>query len=141
MCPIHRFGESDHKKVLEKLRLTTFRVRSFLWIETTGNEPLEGFSFISDFTQTGVGLYLREKIPATIRVRIAFEEEQATSYRGTVVWANRFAFRQQFLGHEALQFRIGVRYQFGSEAERQRYIKYLNELRERALLVKGGMKF
>ncbi len=141
MCPIHRFGESDHKKLIEKLRFTTFRIRSFLWLEGAEPKRFEGFSFVSDFSQTGVGLYLKEKISATSRVRLAFEEEQAVSYRGTVVWANRFAFRQQFLGHEALQFRIGIRYHFGSEAERQRYLKYLNEMRERALQVKGTMKF
>ncbi len=141
MCPIHRFGENDHKKVIEKLRFTTFRVRSFLWLEGVEPKKLDGFSFISDFTQTGVGLYLKEKIGTTSRVRLAFEDEEAVSYRGTVVWANRFAFRQQFLGHEALQFRIGIRYHFGSEAERQRYLMYLNELRERALVVKGVMKY
>lgn len=141
MCPIHKFGESDHKKVIERLRLTTFRIRSFLWIESENRPPLEGFSFISDFTQTGIGLYLKEKIPAASPVRVSFESESGISHRGMVFWSNRFAFRQQFLGHESLQFRIGVRYQFGSEAERQRYLKYLEELRSKALAVKGEMKF
>jgi hypothetical protein len=139
MCPIHKLESRDPNKVLEKLRFTTFRMKSFLWVDRRESEPLHGFGFISEFTTSGVGLYLTESVPATSSVRLAFETVEGISYRGMVMWSNRFAFRQQYLGHEALKFRIGVRYVFGSEAERQRYLKYLEEIRNNALNVKGKM--
>jgi hypothetical protein len=141
MCPIHKFESGDPKRVLEKLRFTTFRIKSYLWLDKKDAEPLHGFSFISEFTTSGVGLYLTESVAATSSVRLAFETSGGISFRGVVMWSNRFAFRQQYLGHEALKFRIGVRYLFGTEAERQRYLKYLEEIRTNALAVKGKMVY
>jgi hypothetical protein len=104
-------------------------------------EPLAGFCFLSEFSPSGAGLFLEKELATASFVRLAFESENGPTYRASVVWANRFALRQQFVGHEALSYRIGVRFQFVSEAERQRYLKYLEEIKGRALLIDPGMKF
>lgn len=140
MCPIHHPRRKE-KRGERRLRLATFRVRAFVWETVADEEPHSGFCFLSEFSPSGAGLYLsRELAPASF-VRVAFEAREATVYRATVVWSNRFSLRQKFMGHEALSFRVGVKFQFGSEAERQRYLKYLEELKGRALLLDAGMKF
>jgi hypothetical protein len=104
-------------------------------------EPLAGFCFLSEFSPSGAGLFLEKELTPASFVRVAFESVEGPTYRASVIWANRFALRQQFVGHEALSYRVGVRFQFVSEAERQRYLKYLDELKGRSLLIDSGMKF
>jgi hypothetical protein len=112
-----------------------------VWETVADETPKAGFCFLSEFSPSGAGLFLDSEIPPASFVRLAFESIDGPTYRATVVWANRFSLRQQFFGHESLSYRIGVRFQFVSEAERQRYIQYLDELKGRALLLDPGMKF
>lgn len=138
MCPIHHFR--DDKRAKERLRLTTVRLKSFLWSERR-DEAMQGFGFVSDFSDTGVGLYLPKKLNLDEAVRVAFETEEAAAYRGNVVWTNRFALEQHFVGHEALSYRVGLKLMFGSEAERRRYVAYLEDLQKKAQFLNPGMIF
>ncbi len=140
MCPIYHRSKRD-KASKEQLRLTTARIKMFVWNAKTESAAISGYSFISEFSPIGVGLYLKEKIPSGSLVRVAHELETATTFRGMVMWANQFSFKQSFVGSQPHFFRMGIRYLFGSEAERQRYLKYLNEMRSRALVLEPGMKF
>lgn len=140
MCPVHHPGK-NHKRSQERLRLTTFRTRVYLWNEGSGLDSNAGFCFVSDFSPAGLGLYLKNKVSAGSTVRLAFDSANSTTYRATVMWANRVSFKQRFLGHEALSYRLGARFIFGSEAERQRYLKYMEELKLRVLAIEPGMKF
>lgn len=143
MCPIHPPSSKENRSregSRKKLRLATFRLRTFVW-EPGMEVPLKGFGFISEFSPSGAGLYLEREVKPTSVIRLSFEAENGPTYRAMIMWANRFTLRQGFNGHDALTYRLGVRYQFVSEAERQRYIKYLEEIRARAMNLDGTMKF
>jgi hypothetical protein len=137
--PIHHKGREEPPA--GRLRLTTTRLRVFLWDEALSVEPVAGFSFLSDVSKQGVGVYLERKIRPGNPVRVAFERLDAATLRGSVSWANRFSFRQGFLGRESLPFLIGIKFLFGSEAERQRYLKFLRETEKRVLAIEPGMRF
>lgn len=142
MSPIHRPGK-DNKRSQERLRLITYRLRVFVWHGTKSETPErdDGFSFVSDFSNGGVGIYLSDKISAGSSVRVAFETATSATFKGIVQWENRVSYRQQFIGHEALSYRVGVKFLFGSEAERQRYLKYLEEVKQKVAAIKPGMAY
>lgn len=141
MCPIHHPPGRRDRRSEARLRQATFRMRVYVWPSAAEEEPLVGFCFFSEFSPSGAGLFLEKELAPASSVRLAFESVDGPTYRASVIWANRFAFKQHFVGHEALSCRVGVRFQFGSEAERQRYLKYLEEIKGRALLISSGMKF
>jgi hypothetical protein len=140
MCPVHHPGR-DGRSAQERLRLTTFRLKVFIWVSGAEGDPQEGFGFASDFSSSGVGVYLGQRIAPASSVRLAFESAVSTTYKGVVMWANRFSLRQQFIGHESLSYRMGLRFQFGSEAERRRYLDYREEVKQRILQLKPGITY
>lgn len=140
MSPIHQ-PPGRERRSESRLRQATFRLRVYVWQTVADEKPMEGFCFLSEFSLSGAGLFLDSELTPASFVRLAFESVDGPTYRATVVWSNRFSLRQQFFGHESLSHRIGVRFQFVTEAERKRYLKYLEELKGRALLIEPGMKF
>lgn len=140
MSPVHQ-PPGRERRSEDRLRQATFRLRVHVWQTVADEKPMPGFCFLSEFSRSGAGLFLDTELQPASFVRLAFETVDGPTYRATVVWANRVSLRQQFFGHQALNYRIGVRFQFVSEAERQRYLKYLEELKGRALLIEPGMKF
>jgi hypothetical protein len=134
---IHHFGRNE-KQSRERLKLATARLRIYLWNEKREEERLEGFSFAVEFSHSGTGLYLSQKINPGTQVRLAFEDPNGTAYRGNVVWCNRYSLGQKFIGREALEYRLGIKLQFGSEAERQRYLKYTEEVKARILQIRNA---
>lgn len=140
MSPIHH-PPGKERRSEERLRQATFRLRVYVWETVADEKPMEGFCFLSEFSPSGAGLFLDTEIAPAAFVRLAFESQDGPTYRASVVWANRFSLRQRFFGHESLSYRVGVRFQFVSEAERQRYLAYLSELKGRASLIEPGMKF
>jgi len=127
----------NEKRATQRLRLATSRLRTFIWNEKKSMEAIKGFSFISEISPTGVGLYLDHAIAVGTSVRLAFETQDATSFRGQVMWCGRFSFGQKFIGKEALTHRLGIRVLFGSEAERQRFLAYTSELKDRVLFLEN----
>jgi hypothetical protein len=141
MSLIHR-PERNEKRSQERLRLTTYRLRVFLWPEDGEClERYDGFSFVSDFSFGGVGLYLATKIAVGESVRVAFDSPEGPTFKAIVAWENRISYRQQFLGHDSLSHRLGLKFQFGTEAERQRYLEYFEQLKARVLQIAPGMNF
>lgn len=140
MSPIfHRTG--DKKRAFERMHLATSRLKIFIWPGDSNPEPLQGFGFMSDLSESGVGVYVGRKLSPATSALIAFERADNVTYRGMVVWCNRFSLSQSFLGHDALNFRAGIKYLFSSEAERQRYLEYFAQLKARASVLKPGMDF
>jgi hypothetical protein len=135
MSTVHH-PKSRDARAAERLRLLTARLRIYVWNASDESEPSAGFGFVSDVSQSGIGIFLGRHIAPGTPVRLGFEHIDGVTYRGVVAWSGRYAHGQKFLGHEALQHRIGVRCLFGSEAERQRFLAYQRELRDRALLVR-----
>jgi hypothetical protein len=140
MCPIHNPKNSERRSE-KRLRLTTFRLKVFVWPKESEERPLRGFGFLSEFSASGAGLFLPDQLAPASLVRLGFEAESGPTYRAIVVWSNRFSLRQKFVGHDSLSFRVGVKYQFGSEAERQRCLKYFDELKKAVLSLDGAMKY
>ena len=143
MCPVHHQGNSPERnsRVSDRLRLTTFRLKSFLWNDTSAAQPILGFGFVSDFSGSGVGIYLAEPLAKGMPVKIAFESETSETFKGAVAWSARYSLEQHFMGHTSFSYRIGIKFIFRSEAERQRFAKYVDSLRARALELKRGMVF
>lgn len=140
MSPVHHKNGPD-KRTFERLRLVTSRIKIYIW-NSQGDEVIQsGFGFIADFSETGVGVYLAEHMPVGSNLRLALEAADGVTYRGLVAWCSRHSLEQKFLGHGALNYRAGVRLLFGSEAERQRYLKYCQELKAKALQIAPGMIF
>ncbi len=129
MCPIYHFGKSS-KRMNERLRFATFRVKCWLSVAGT-EESIPGFGFASDISESGIGIYLDRKINIGTVVQIKLEEESALPFPGIVAWCQRFSLEQRFHGHDGLDHRLGIRFAFESEPDRQRYIMYFNELRRR----------
>lgn len=140
MCPIHHIGRSP-KRMGERLRFVTFRVKCFLWTEKDGGGPFAGFGFASDVSETGAGVYLDVPLTKGAPVRIAFEDEGATAFRGMVVWCRRYSLDHRFHGQTNLEYRVGVQLLFDSEVERQRYLMEFNDLRKRAASMPNQFKF
>jgi hypothetical protein len=140
MSPVfHRGG--DKKRASERLHMVTSRLKIYVWAGSTEPEMIRGFGFLSDLSESGVGVYIGKQLPTASAVYVAFEKPDQVTYRGVIVWCNRFSFQQSFMGHDALSFRAGIKYLFGTEAERQRYLTYFSELKTRSTLVKPGMNF
>ncbi len=133
MCPVYHIGKSS-KRMSERLRFATFRIKCFLWADKIQPEPFASFGFASDISEAGVGLYISVKLPVGTPVRVALEED-AQPYQGTVAWSQRYTLGQKFHGHEALDHRVGVRFHFDNEADRQRYLMYFNELKRRVTII------
>jgi hypothetical protein len=140
MCPIYHIGKSS-KRMSERLRFATFRIKCFLWAEKLQAEPITGFGFASDLSEAGVGIYVDAKIPVGTSVRIALEEGDTEPYAGTVAWCQRYTLGQKFHGHAALDHRVGVRFHFRDEAERQRYLMYFNELKRKVTVISKDRLF
>ena len=134
MSPIHNPGRSK-SRASERLRFATFRLRCFLWTEGLDEGPLTGFGFAADISETGAGLYIGSRLNPGTQVRLAFESETAPTYRAVLMWCQRYSMEQRFLGGPSLDHRIGVRLQFITEAERQRYLEYYRELASRVLIL------
>ena len=117
----------------ERLRFVTFKVQC--WVRTEREEALiPGFGFASDISETGIGIYLDRKINVGSPVKITLEDEASQPFPGVVAWSQRFSLEQKFHGHHSLDHRLGVRFTFESEGERQRYIMFFNELRRRVTI-------
>lgn len=123
----------NEKRASQRLKLATSRLRTFIWNEKKSMEAMKGFSFISEVSPAGVGLYVDHAMAVGTNVRIAFEAQDATSFKGQVMWCGRFSLGQKFIGKEALTHRLGIKILFSSEAERQRFLAYTNELKDRVL--------
>lgn len=130
MCPIHHMGKSS-KRMNERLRFATYRVKCFLRLDRQPEQSIPGFGFTSDISETGIGIYINTKITVGANVRISLEDENSTFYPGVVAWCQRYKLEQKFHGHAALDHRVGLRFRFESEAEHQRYLMYFNDLRRR----------
>ena len=102
---------------------------------------MPGFSFLGDLKDSTLSGYFDQKLTPGSFVRIAFGTADASTLRAVATWSTRYAFEQKFIGHSSHSCRIGVKLQFGSEAERQRYLTYLSEARSEALKIKPGMIF
>lgn len=124
------------KRARIRLKMATARLRAYIWEGETA-EPLEGFAFIADFSEDGIGLYIEKKLRVTGFVRVSFESRESSPFRTRVAWSERFALEQKFIGHDSLSYRAGLQFVFGSEDERQRYLGYFNELRERVKILSG----
>lgn len=140
MSPVHH-RQKKNRRTRERLLSATLRYRVFLWDSREEEAALEGFGFVSDFSEAGLGAYIGRRIPPGTNVRIAFESLAGVTYRGVVMWAKRYTLSQGFIGHAALSYQVGVKYLFGSEAERQRYLAFLQEARSKVLMLEPGMKF
>jgi len=141
MSPVHRPGK-DEKRTQERLRLATYRLRVFLWpVSGEDLERHDGFCFVGDFSTGGVGLYLEKRIAPAVSVRVAFDSPEGATFKAVVQWENRVSYQQQFLGRDSLSYRLGLKLQFGTEAERQRYLKYLEQVKEQVQQITPGMSF
>lgn len=134
MSPIHHPGKS-RARAEERLKFATFRLRCFVWTERGDEGPFTGFGFASDLSETGAGLYVGVRLNPGTNLRVAFESESSPTYRAVLMWCQRHSLEQRFFGHPALEHRIGLRLQFITEAERQRYLEYYRELASRVLLL------
>lgn len=139
MCPIHHLSVKSNRSK-SRLRLATTRTKVFVWVNGD-DEIKKAFGFVADFSETGVGIYCSDKMAKNIGLRIAIETEEGESFRGTVIWCNRYSLEQHFVGHKAMSYRVGIKLIFSSEAERQRYVKYYMDLQKRAMAVRPGMVF
>jgi hypothetical protein len=135
----HNKRKDQLERAQERLRMATFRMRAFIW-SGKSKTPIEAFAFVADFSEDGIGIFLNKKIKPFSYVQIAFEAEDAPVFNGQVAWCDRYALVQHFLGHESLNFRAGVKFMFASEPERQRYLAYYEEIRQRIrLLITGNV--
>jgi hypothetical protein len=128
MCPVHHIGKSS-KRMNERLRFATYRIKCFLLVGKSQPEPLTGFGFAADISEAGIGIYIDKKLTVGTPVLVSLEDEGSEPYAGVVAWCQRYTLEQRFHGHSALDHRVGVRFQFQSEADRQRYLMYFNELK------------
>jgi hypothetical protein len=129
----------NKKRIQERLRLVTARHKLYLFPEGQDIEPVSGFGFVSDFSEEGLGLYLGKKFKLQTPVNVAFEDIKNPTYRGFVVWSSRIEMAQRFIGHEALKYRLGIKFMFGTEAERQRYLAYFEDVRRRVQEINLGI--
>jgi hypothetical protein len=133
MCPVHHIGKSS-QRMKERLRFTTYRIKCFLWVGKAQPESLTGFGFASDISEAGIGIYVNKKIAVGTAAQISLEDENSPSHSGVVAWCQRYTLSQNFHGHSALDHRIGVRFHFDTEADRQRYLMYFNELKRKVTI-------
>ncbi len=124
------------KRTRERLKMATVRIRTYIWEEGEAS-PISGFSFVADFSEDGIGIYLDRAIRITAYTRVAFESPDAPAFRARTVWCARFSMEQKFIGHEGLQYRAGLQLIFGTEDERTRYHEYLREIRGRVRIMVG----
>ena len=140
MSPVYHFGSGDPRKG-NQLRLVTFRVPCFVWIDRGSQDPLRGMGFVGDLSEKGIGLYSDTKISKASMVRVALENPEASAHLGIVLWCRRYNFDQRFHGQGNLNFHVGIELHFSDPAEQQRYFIELNELRKRAASLTGEFKF
>lgn len=130
MCPVFH-PQRTEKRNGRRLRLATYRIKCTLWSDSPPQGPNSAFGFAADVSETGMGLYTDLDLPKGTILKIAFEGNENDVYRGVVAWSHLYTLQQGFHGRQAFDHRIGLHFLFASEAERQRHIMYLNELRQK----------
>ncbi len=140
--PVHhrRKKGANKERIHERLRMVTHRMSAFVW-SADDVEPIKGFSFVADLSAGGAGLYLSKNIKDGAQVRVTFESQTNPSFQGTIVWSQRYTLEQHFLGHDILSYRVGVKFRFASEPERERYAKFLEEVEARLRIINSRMIF
>lgn len=123
----------NNQRVKDKVRLTTQRVRVFVF--TPKGKVLPGFVFVGDMNETQISVYVERSIRTGSDLQIAFEHEGAQSYRGRGLICNRVSMSQGFIGTPALNFRATIQYAFSSEFERQQFLKFHQGLKDRFLFL------
>ncbi|MGZ3694829.1 MAG: hypothetical protein ACXWQO_11680 [Bdellovibrionota bacterium] len=129
----------DKKKRKARLRLVTARQKIYVFPDGSDHEPISGFGFVGDFSDGEIALYAGRKLRLQTPVHVAFGDSGAVTYRGHVIWTEQVALSQNFLGHESLKYRIGIKFLFVSEAERQRYLAYFAGVRHRVQEINLGI--
>ena len=132
--------EEKKKRAASRFRLIVTRVKCFIW-SSAEVEPHVAFSFVSDLSDSGAGLYIGNYIEPGTELRIAYDLKSNPPILCKSVWCNRFALEQPFFGHRAMNFRLGIKYVFGAEAERQRYIDFLAQVKDKANVLNPGSIF
>ncbi|MCO5142463.1 MAG: hypothetical protein M9962_05165 [Oligoflexia bacterium] len=131
---------SSKKEAFQKLRFSTFRIPVYLW--TQGAEtPLAGFTFLGELKKDRVGIYLSEKIKKAFQVRIAFEKKSASSFKAFTEVVNRYSLEQKFIGHKSLSYKAELKLIFATEAERQKYLEYIDLMKNKVKSIKPGVEF
>jgi hypothetical protein len=121
------------KRVKDKIRLTTQRIRAYVF--TSKGKTMAGFVFVGDMSETRISLYLDRNVRVGAEIQIAFEQEAAQAFKARMLVCNRFSMHQSFLGTPALDYRATIQFAFSSEFERQQFLKYYQELKDRFLFL------
>ena len=136
MSPIYIGGKIKKKepdrRLENRLRLAVSRFKVLVWSRVSNdNTTHEAFGFLADLSDTGVGLFIGESFDKGDAVYIAFDEAKTDPCRGIVMWSSRYSLEQHFIGHKALNFRMGLKFQFGSEADRQKFLLFYESMRSK----------
>lgn len=122
------------KRIRNQIRLTTQRIRLFVFTQKNP-DPYEGFVFIGDLNESQMSFYVGHTIRSGSYVQISFEQAAAKGYKARVLVCNRMSLRQSFLGTPALNYRATIQFNFSSEFEREQFLKYFNDLKNRFLFM------
>jgi hypothetical protein len=128
-----------NKRIKEKIRLTSHRLKLFLFVARKDLRT-SGFVFVSEMSETQISFYLDQTIKSGTELQVSFESETAQGFRSRILICNRYAMSQKFIGSSALNFRATAQFIFSSEFEREQYLKFYNETRERLLFLNRPVK-
>jgi len=123
----------DERRAEERLKFVTTRIRIFIWQEREQKQSVEGMAFLSDLSKEGIGLYVGKELKMGRRIWVAFEKAEAAPFEAKSVWCQRFSLDRNPFKQKELSFRAGVKWVFGSDIERKRYLAFLQEIKNRAL--------
>ncbi len=138
--PVLKRQGINPKKIAIRLRLKTSRIRAYIW-PTGMEDPVSGFCFLSDLEDISASFFMRERLPNHHNVQLSFISKDAVAYRGTVAWCRSYRISGSDTFRNAATYRVKVRLRFGSEAERRRYLAFVEGLNEKVSIIKPGMKF
>lgn len=84
--------------------------------------------FLNDLSPAGVGCFVPMAIDKGQKVSMVIEQPKHLFVKGEVMWCTPYTLNTKVLSPEQFSYRIGIRFSFESDAEREAVATYCNDL-------------
>lgn len=101
-------------------------------------ETIEARVLLNDLSSTGIGIYAAEPMNPGCKVVITLAEPIQIQITGCVIWCQEQPACGAVITSEAFNFRIGVKFVFGSPEEEKALQDYCAEIQKQHLYHPGG---
>ena len=126
----HRGKKTSTKREDVRTYIPFQRVKAEIQNEVT-KAIVEGRVFLNDLSASGVGLFTPTPLVTGDKVSIVIEEPKHIFIKGKVIWCAQYTMSTKIISStENFTYRVGIKFIFDSEEERNAVKEYCNSLYE-----------